>query len=125
METPSMPEGINQALIRGVLAKAPDSRELASGTVACSFSLTVRVEGAKTTSVPLVWYDPPKRCQSWQAGDEIIAVGAVTRRFYRGGAGLGSNTEVMVSRAELVRHRAKAARVLTSFSEALPQLEPA
>lgn len=105
-------EDLNLALIVGQLVAEPETRTLPSGSVAASFSLTVRTKGNKTTSVPAVWYDPPKRMLRWGPGEHVIASGAVVRRFFRGAGGLGSATEVVVEQAELVRHEAKTARVV-------------
>lgn len=102
---------LNVVLVAGQLTSEPEQRILASGSVAFSFSLTVRAPGEKTTSVPAVWYDPPQRALRWAGGDAVVVQGSVVRRFFRGGGGLGSSTEVVVQRGELGRHRAKAERI--------------
>lgn len=104
---------LNESTIVGRLVAEPEFRDLPSGVVAASFSLTVRAPGEKTTSVPIVWYDPPKRLNSWAVDETAVVRGAVVRRFFQTGGGLGSSTEVVVRNAELWRHRAKAAAVLT------------
>lgn len=101
--------GVNVALLVGQLVAEPESRTLPSGSCAVSFSLTVRTPGTKTTSVPAVWYDPPKRVQRWASGDLVIAQGSVVRRFFQTATGLGSATEVVVQCGELIRHHGKAA----------------
>ena len=105
---------MNLAVLVGQITAEPESRDLASGIVALSMSVTVRNAGDKTTSVPVVWYDPPKRAISWSVGDEVTLCGRVVRRFFRGGRGLGSSTEVVVTHGELTRHRARSARVVSS-----------
>lgn len=104
--------GANCALVVGELVAPPATRTLPSGVTLLSFSLTVRTEGERTTSVPAVWYDPPKRALGWQAGEMVAASGCVVRRFYQVAGATGSATEVNVSRAQLLRHRAKAIKVI-------------
>ncbi len=110
---------LNQSTIVGQLVAIPDRRTLPSGSVAASFSLTVRVAGAKTTSVPIVWYDPPKRIDTWVDDDLVVVRGAVVRRFFQSAGGLGSSTEVVVDEAELWRHRAKAQRLFDACASSL------
>jgi len=111
--------GVNQSLVLGELRTESEQRLLPSGTVAMSFALTVRVPGEPTTSVPMVWYDPPQRAQQWKVGDQIVAVGVVTRRFFRGGGGLGSSTEVVVSRAQNRRHENKVASMVSAWRSSI------
>ncbi len=113
--------GMNQAIIVGEMIAEPERRTLPSGTAAASFSLTVRSAGRKTTSVPIVWYDPPKRMASWKLGDMIAVRGSVVRRFFRGGGGLGSSTEVVVEQAELVRQGTKLVALLNRTCDELTQ----
>ncbi len=115
-------EGLNLALLIGQLVADPESRTLPSGSRAVSFSVTVRTPGAKTTSVPVVWYDPPKRVMRWASGDVVIAQGSVVRRFFQTGAGLGSATEVVVQRAELIRHHGKTAALIQRTEDLVAQL---
>jgi len=105
------PSGVNLSMVSGEIVTNVDTRVLPSGVTALSFSVTVRVLDEKTTSVPVVWYDPPKAAQRWGAGDRVIVHGSVVRRFFRGGAGLGSSTEVVVKHGALIRHRSKSRAV--------------
>jgi hypothetical protein len=114
--------GVNLALLVGQIVAEPESRTLPSGSCAVSFSLTVRTPGAKTTSVPAVWYDPPKRVLRWASGSMVIAQGSVVRRFFQTGAGLGSATEVVVERAELIRHHGKTAALIQRTEDLVAQL---
>jgi len=116
---PREPITLNSTTIIGSLSAEPDYRILPSGVTAASFSVTVRAAGEKTTAVPVVWYDPPKRFQTWQPQDDIVISGSVVRRFYRGAGGLGSSTEVVVRRGELVRRVAPAMKLLARDLEQL------
>ena len=104
--------GLNQAVIIGQFVAEPEFRTLPSGSVAASFALRVRSSTAKTTSVPVVWYDPPKRLATWTVGEMVIVRGSVIRRFFQAARGLGSSTEVVVRDGERARHRAKSHTVL-------------
>jgi len=86
---------MNLVVLSGHLSSEPVVRELQSGSVLMSFELTTRVEEA-SVSVPLVWFDPPKKV-AVAAGDEIVAVGTVRRRFFRAGGATQSRTEVVVA----------------------------
>jgi len=96
----------NRAVIVGDLVTTPESRTLPSGGQLISFSLTVRLDGVASTSVPMVWYDPPSRTSRWRAGEAIVAAGSVVRRFYQAGGSVGSRTEVTVSHAHQARFKA-------------------
>ena len=85
---------MNIVIVSGQLSSEPTVRELQSGSVLHSYELTTRVDTV-AVSVPLVWFDPPKKV-SVGAGDEVVAVGTVRRRFYRTGGATQSRTEVVV-----------------------------
>ncbi len=91
---------MNVLAVTGRLSSEPTVRELPSGLVLINFELTTKVDDV-SVSVPLVWFDPPKKV-SVSAGDEISAVGTIRRRFYRAGGSTQSRTEMVV--AHLGRH---------------------
>lgn len=111
----------NRAIIIGELVAPPEPRSLPSGGEVVSFSLTVRLHGAASTSVPMVWYDPPKRVARWRAGESVVAAGAVVRRFYQAGGRVGSRTEVSVSHAYPARFKA-ARQIVVREASALQEL---
>lgn len=100
------------ALIVGELVTEPELRTLTGGTKMLSFSLTVRQPGERTTSVPLAWFDPPKRTASWKLGAHLVAYGPVVRRFYQYGGGTGSRTEVQVEYADIATRQAPTKKIL-------------
>jgi single-strand DNA-binding protein len=85
---------MNLVMLSGHLSSDPTVRELQSGSVLMTFELTTKVDET-SVSVPLVWFDPPKKINV-NAGDEVTAVGSVRRRFYRAGGATQSRTEVVV-----------------------------
>lgn len=117
---------MNFVIVSGHLSSEPTVRDLQSGSVLVSYELTTRIDDM-AVSVPLVWFDPPKR-PAVGAGDEIRAIGSVRRRFYRSGGSTQSRTEVVVSslarvgdkRAAVVQRRLIADAMGASGLEALP-----
>lgn len=108
---------MNHVVLRGHLSSAPVSRELASGALLWSLEVTTPTdEGA--WSVPVAWFDPPSK-PVLGVGDEVVVVGAVRRRFYRGGAGTQSRTEVVATEVLAVTARRKVQRALERAAERL------
>ncbi len=95
---------INLAAVRGPLSTAPELRVLESGTAVATLSVrTPLAEGA--TSVPVTVWDPPAWVADLVAGDEVVVVGAVRRRFYRSAGGTGSRVDVEASFVGRTRKR--------------------
>lgn len=86
---------MNVVVLRGVLSRAPESRELPSGSQLVAYEVTVRTEGLPTESVPVTWLDPPARATTIASGKEVVVVGRVRRRFFRAGGVTASRTEVV------------------------------
>ena len=118
----TLPPGTNVSILAGSLIRPPELRELASGTTL--LGVDVRLPGADgpTESVPVVWADPPAAAAAWSAGDDVVVLGRVRRRFFRAGGTTQSRTEVVATDAVLARQRARAARLL---DQARALLEPA
>ena len=89
---------MNVVVLQGRLSSAPRGRVLPSGDRLGSFEVTVRRPGERAETVPVVWLDPPEAVLGLLAGDEVVVVGRVRRRFYRGPRGTGSRTEVVAER---------------------------
>jgi hypothetical protein len=73
----------NLVVLRGTLAADPRSRELPSGTVVLQFDVTTRDDGGGTQSVPIAWFEPAPSGVPAAAGDDIVVIGSVRRRFFR------------------------------------------
>jgi single-strand DNA-binding protein len=112
---------LNVVAIRGRLSRPAEERTLpASGDRIVGLDLTIRREGAgKAESVPVVWPDPPATL-ALAAGDEVVVVGHVARRFFRVGGLTQSRTEVVARRVVPVRSAKKAASAL---AEAAAEIE--
>ena len=84
---------MNIAVLQGALSSDPVVRTLSSGSVLVALELTTGV-GSSKVSVPVAWFDPPSEV-TWAAGDEVVVVGTVRRRFFRSGGLTQSRTEVV------------------------------
>jgi single-strand DNA-binding protein len=84
---------MNIAVLQGTLSGDPVVRTLASGSVLVALELCT-VVGAANISVPVAWFDPPGDV-TWVAGDRVVVVGTVRRRFFRSGGLTQSRTEVV------------------------------
>jgi single-strand DNA-binding protein len=116
---------LNVVAIRGHLSRPAEERVLpTSGDRLVGLDLTVRREGAdKAESVPVVWHDPPASASSLDAGDEVVVVGHVARRFFRVGGSTQSRTEVVARIVLPVRSKkveAALAAAAAEIEEALP-----
>ncbi len=110
---------MNVVVLQGVLSSTPRHRQLGSGTQLVSWEVTTPVAGAKQ-SVPVVWFDPPRAVQGIGAGDEVVILGSVRRRFYRtGGGATVSATEVLARRAARTGRASDAAKVRAAALELL------
>ena len=93
----------NLVVIRGVVVGEPRIRELPAGGVVTQLDVTTRSEGL-TASVPVSVYG---RTVDATAGDIVVVVGHVNRRFFRSGGTTQSRTELVA--ADVVRTSRKRA----------------
>lgn len=114
---------LNVVAIRGRLSRPAEERVLPTGDRIVGVDLTVRREGAeKAESVPVVWRDPPAAAAGLDAGDEVVVVGHVARRFFRAGGLTQSRTEVVARTVVPVR---SAKRVEAALAAAAAEVEAA
>ncbi len=106
------PEGLNLAVLWGVCSTAAEVRELASGRRLVSLAVRTPVTPgrgrratatgasasatyARATSVPVTVWDPPGWAEGLAAGDPVVVVGVVRRRFFAmASGGRGARSEV-------------------------------
>ncbi len=113
MSTPTVPpRGTNLSILVGTLSRDAELRELPSGDEVLALELTVRAEGASAESVPVAWPTPPASASRWAAGEELLVVGRVRRRFFRAGGATQSRTEVVARAAVPTRRAASAVKAL-------------
>ena len=97
----------NVVLLRGRVSSEPRLRELPSGSAIVNLEVTTLVDEV-SVSVPVVVEAATVECA---AGDEVVVVGTVRRRFFRAGGATQSRTEVLADK--VVRaSRARAAHKL-------------
>jgi hypothetical protein len=96
--------GLNLAIVWGPCSGAVEVRTLDSGTRVASLAVRTpptpsrgrrRATSTTATSVPVTVWDPPTWVDTLEAGDVVVVVGTVRRRFFatRGG-GRGARSEV-------------------------------
>jgi hypothetical protein len=103
-------DALNVTVLMGPCSGPPELRELTSGTRLASLAVRVPASGDRATSVPVSVWEPPAWIETLAAGDEVVVVGRVLRRFFQvAGGGTGSRVEVeseAIARATDGRRRA-------------------
>jgi single-strand DNA-binding protein len=112
---PAGHSAINLAVLRGTVSSEPRERELPSGASVTQLEVTTRTETA-TSSVPVVVHDRPVEIG---AGDEIVVIGHVHRRFFRVGGQTQSRTEVVAARVLRTSRRRTVERALAAAARAI------
>jgi len=84
----------NVVLLQGRVSSEPRIRELPSGSSIVNLEVTT-VVGEVSVSVPVVVESPTVQCG---AGDDVVVVGHVRRRFFRAGGATQSRTEVLADK---------------------------
>jgi len=89
-----VPAGSNLVVLRGLIRRDPEYRVLPSGEELLALDLTVRDGELPAESVPVVWHNPAAAAAKLVAGDDVVVIGRVKRRFFRAGGSTASRTEV-------------------------------
>jgi single-strand DNA-binding protein len=108
---------MNIVVLRGVLSRTPDLRELSSGSTLLQFDVSTPTN-AGTASVPVAWFDPPG-APEFAAGVEVAVLGEVRRRFFRAGGSTQSRTEVVALRVARVTNRRGVSALLSQAATLL------
>jgi single-strand DNA-binding protein len=111
---------MNIVILRGVLTRPAEQRVLPSGDVVVAYDVRVVRDDGPAESVPVVW-SPPAGRGLHDAGDEVVVIGRVRRRFYRAGGATQSRTEVV---AEAVARAGDGRRVRRLMEQALAAASP-
>jgi single-strand DNA-binding protein len=117
---PEPREGLNLAVVRGVVSSPPEQRVLPSDTVLVQLQVTTRLE-SETLSMPVSCWNPEGWVAELQPGDEIVVLGRVRRRFFRAGGATASRVEL---EADVVARSSDKRRVRAAVRRALAALEP-
>jgi single-strand DNA-binding protein len=111
--------GTNLSVLVGTLSRAAEVRTLPSGDEVLSLEVTVRTEGQPAESVPVAWTGAPGAAARWGAGEEVLVIGRVRRRFFRAGGATQSRTEVAATIALPTRRKVAAEKALRAAVEVL------
>jgi hypothetical protein len=112
---------VNLAIVCGPCSAAPELRVLESGTRVASLSVRVPA-GEQATSVPVTVWDPPGWIEALDAGDEVIVVGQIRRRFYSRPGGVGSRVDLEAVTIARARDRRRVDAALRRASRELDAL---
>ena len=112
---------LNIVAVRGQLSRPPEERLIGrSEERVLGLEVSVRRPGApRADSVPVVWRDAPPAAAALEAGEEVVVVGHVARRFFRVGGATQSRTEVV---AHVVLPARQARRVRAALERAAGEL---
>jgi single-strand DNA-binding protein len=94
-------------LVTGSLSRPAERRDLPSGDSLVNLELTTRCRSGPAESVPVVWPDAPTWADRLAAGDRVVVIGRVRRRFFQAGGGTASRTEVVAERVVPEGRRAR------------------
>ena len=75
---------MNVVLLRGVVERAPDVRQLADGTELVVLDIRTEVVSGRATA-PVAWVTNGQPLP--EVGAEVVVTGHVRRRFFRAGGG--------------------------------------
>lgn len=104
---------MNVVILRGRLSRSPERRALPSGDIVVTYEVTVARQGQRAETVPVAWLEAPASAAELTAGEEVVVVGRVRRRFFRSGGATQSRTEVAAERVVPTRHRVRAGQAVS------------
>jgi single-stranded DNA-binding protein len=113
---------VNLSVLCGPCSNAPELRVLESGTRLATLAIRCTNDGERATSVPVTVWNPPAWVEDLEAGEVVVVVGRLRRRFYQCPGGVGSRVDVeseMIGRARDRRRIEAALRRATTALEAL------
>ena len=110
----------NVVVLQGRLTRPAELRSLPSGDQLVALEVSVRREGERAETAPVVWPDAPAVATSLDVDQEVLVVGRVRRRFFRAGGSTQSRTEVV---AETVVPASQAKRARAALAKAAARLE--
>ncbi len=114
---------VNLGVLCGPCSSAPELRVLESGTRLATLAVRCPVGPAdeRATSVPVTVWNPPAWIDTLEAGEEVVVVGPLRRRFYQRPGGVGSRVDVEAAYIGRARDRR---RIDAALRRALEALEP-
>ena len=116
---------MNIVVLLARLSRPAEERQLPSEDHLVQLEVTVAREGAKSESVPVVWFGAPAWAKTLDVNDEILVIGRVRRRFFRTGGSTQSRTEVVADTVVPARQAKKVAAALERARTAIADVVPA
>ncbi len=110
----------NVVVLRGRLTRPAALRSLPSGDQQVALELSIRRDGGRADTAPVVWPDAPAAASALDVDQEVLVVGRVRRRFFRAGGSTQSRTEVV---ADVVVPASQVRRAKAALAKALARLE--
>jgi len=110
----------NVVVLRGRLTRPAALRLLPSGDQLVALEVSIRREGERADTAPVVWPDAPAAASALDVDQEVVVVGRVRRRFFRAGGSTQSRTEVV---ADVVVPANQNRRAKAALARALARLE--
>src|ERR1700716_4032641 len=86
---------MNVVTLQGRLARPAAERVLPSGDRLVNLEVTTDGPDGKAETVPVAWFSAPSSAADLDADQEVVVVGRVRRRFFRGEGGPQSRTEML------------------------------
>lgn len=107
---------MNHTVLAGTLSSEPVHHVLPSGAAVTDLQVTTLLDDGTRATVPVrVGGEVP----ALAAGDGLLVVGSVQRRFFRAGGITSSRTEVVAHLVVPARHKARIRRAMEDASAAL------
>src|SRR3954452_21932025 len=113
--------GVNLAVVRCTVSSPPDVRVLPSDTVLAQLQLATRLE-SETLSLPGAVWNPAQWVEALEPGGEVVVLGRVRRRFFKGAGGAASRVEVEADVVARAGHRRRGEAALRRAPGALVAL---
>lgn len=102
----NMPMDVNELVLNGRLAAAPDYRVLESGSRMARLLVAVRSEEphSRLDVLPVVWWEPEDEFVAAppQVGKRVRIAGSVQRRYWESADGRRSKLEVVAAYASVI-----------------------
>jgi single-stranded DNA-binding protein len=121
--------GVNLAVLCGPCSGSAEVRVLESGTRLATLAVRCAVASPggstaaeRATSVPVTVWDPPSWVETLAAGDSVVVVGRMRRRFYQRPGGVGSRVDVEAELIGRARDRRRIDAALRKADQALEAL---
>jgi single-stranded DNA-binding protein len=123
--TDTDPRLVNLGVLCGPCSTAPEVRVLESGTRLATLAVRCPAGPAadeRATSVPVTVWNPPAWVDTLEAGEVIVVVGRLRRRFYQRPGGVGSRVDLEAEYVGRARDRRRIDAALRRALEALDAL---